>query len=119
MPYLGLIILALQIAALVDVIVADEHRVRGLPRMVWLLLVIFLPLVGGIAWFAVGRPLGAGPAQTRTTGFPEYDRPGRQVAQYPDDDEEFLRKVRERAEEQRQRAKGDDARNFGDPTDER
>ena len=35
--------------------------------------------------------------------FPEYDRPGRAAAANPEDDEEFLRKVRERAEEQRRR----------------
>ncbi len=33
--------------------------------------------------------------------YPEYDRPGRAAATSPDDDEDFLRKVRERAEEQR------------------
>jgi hypothetical protein len=57
-----------------------------------------------------GRPVGAG---NRTNGLPykgnrgippEYDRPGRAVPQNPDDDEAFLRQVRERAEEQRRRA---------------
>jgi hypothetical protein len=33
--------------------------------------------------------------------FPEYDRPGRAAATAAESDEEFLRKVRERAEEQR------------------
>lgn len=33
--------------------------------------------------------------------YPEYDRPGRASATNPEADEEFLRKVRERAEEQR------------------
>jgi hypothetical protein len=33
--------------------------------------------------------------------FPEYDRPGRAMATNPDDDEAFLRGLRERAEEQR------------------
>jgi hypothetical protein len=35
--------------------------------------------------------------------YPEYDRPGRAVPANPDDDEQFLRGVRERAEEQRRR----------------
>lgn len=34
--------------------------------------------------------------------FPEYDRPGRARATNPEDDEAFLRGLRERAEEQRQ-----------------
>ena len=35
------------------------------------------------------------------SSFPEYERPGRAVAANPEDDEAFLRGVRERAEEQR------------------
>ncbi len=35
---------------------------------------------------------------------PEYDRPGRATAHSPDDDEAFLRSLRERAEQQRRRA---------------
>jgi hypothetical protein len=42
-------------------------------------------------------------ARARGAEFPEYDRPGRAAAAKPEDDEEFLRKVRERAEEQRRR----------------
>jgi hypothetical protein len=37
--------------------------------------------------------------------FPEYDRPGRFAAADPEADEAFLRKVRERAEEQRRKAR--------------
>jgi hypothetical protein len=36
--------------------------------------------------------------------FPEYDRPGRAAGLTPESDEDFLRRVRERAEEQRRRA---------------
>ena len=35
--------------------------------------------------------------------FPEYDRPGRAASVDPAKDEEFLRQIRERAEEQRRR----------------
>jgi hypothetical protein len=34
--------------------------------------------------------------------FPEYDRPGRAAATNPEDDEAFLRGLRERAEQQRE-----------------
>ena len=37
----------------------------------------------------------------RDQSWPEYDRPGRAAATQAESDEEFLRKVRERAEEQR------------------
>ena len=41
--------------------------------------------------------------ERETPVFPEYDRPGRAAAVDPEKDEEFLRQVRERAEEQRKR----------------
>lgn len=115
MPYLGLVVMLLWVAALIDVIVSDEYRVRHLPKVGWLIIVILVPLAGSLIWFLVGRPVGAtSRAPSRPTGFPEYERPGRHLAQYPDDDDEFLRQCRARAEEQRRRAKGLDARNPAD-----
>ncbi|WP_423920552.1 PLDc N-terminal domain-containing protein [Frigoribacterium sp. 2-23] len=43
------------VLALVDIITRDEWQVKHLPKLVWVLLVVFLPLVGSILWFAVGR----------------------------------------------------------------
>ncbi|GAB3131142.1 PLDc N-terminal domain-containing protein [Tsukamurella serpentis] len=119
MPYFGAIVLLLWVLALVDVIVADEHRVRHLPKLGWLAVILLIPLAGSLIWFLLGRPVGAASgAPSRTTGYPEYERPGRHLAQYPDDDDEFLRKCRERADEQRRRAKGLDARNPSDPPED-
>ncbi|WP_211282124.1 PLDc N-terminal domain-containing protein [Diaminobutyricimonas aerilata] len=49
------LILLLVIGALVDIIARDDGQVRHLPKMAWVLLVVFLPLVGSIVWFLVGR----------------------------------------------------------------
>jgi len=103
---LGIAVFCLWIFCLVDVIVTDESAARHLPKMLWLLVVLLLPLVGSILWLAVGRPRVYS-APSRPSRFPEYDRPGRHVAGNPDDDAEFLRRCRERAEEQRRRAKGE------------
>lgn len=46
------------IIALIDIITRDEWQVRHLPKMVWIIIVILLPLVGSIIWFAVGREYG-------------------------------------------------------------
>ena len=95
--------LVLMVWSLVEAIGTDESRIRHLPKIAWILLVLFFPLAGSIAWIAAGRPRGP---RRRTEGppaFPEYDRPGRAAATDPAKDEEFLRKVRERAEEQRRR----------------
>ena len=104
---LALATLALWIFSLVGVIGSDDGRIRRLPKVWWLLIVLFFPLAGSIAWLVAGRPERGGPRSSRheraVPEFPEYDRPGRAAAAIPEDDEEFLRKVRERAEEQRRR----------------
>ncbi|WP_137724400.1 PLDc N-terminal domain-containing protein [Prescottella subtropica] len=109
MPYLGLIVMIVWIVCLVDVIVAEEHAVRHLPKVAWVFVVLLLPLLGSLLWLVAGRPDGSFPGPRRPaapSGFPEYDRPGRHVAQQSGDDEEFLRRCRERAEEQRRIGRG-------------
>jgi hypothetical protein len=86
LPYV--VEIGLLVYCLIDAIQADESQVRNLPRTGWILLIILVPLVGGIAWLAVGRPLGTGRRQvpwpsTTTAGFPEYERPRHS----PDEDE--------------------------------
>jgi hypothetical protein len=105
-----LVELVLLVFCVLDVITTPEPAVRNLPKLVWLLLVLVLPLVGGVAWLVAGRPQrttrpGGLPYKGSAGRFPEYERPGRAVAQNPDDDEAFLRGLRERAEEQRRRAR--------------
>ncbi len=100
----GLFVMALWVFSVIDVIISDEGAIRYLPKVPWLLLVLFFPLAGSVAWLVAGRPV----TQARPRAFerdvpayPEYDRPGRMAASSPDEDDAFLRKVRERAEEQR------------------
>lgn len=88
----------------IDVITSREDSVRNLAKSWWLLIVLFFPLAGSIAWLVAGRPAVERPltrGQGAAPGFPEYERRGRYVADDPAKDEDFLRKVRERAEEQR------------------
>lgn len=98
-----LIGLILCIFCVIDAIQTRDDRVRNLPKIAWIILILLFPLVGSIAWLVAGRPKRE-PRQTwAPPGFPEYDRPGRAASTNPDDDAEFLRKVRERAEEQRRK----------------
>jgi hypothetical protein len=62
-----------------------EMRVLG--KTSWILLILFVPLIGAVLYFAIGRPLG-GDSGKRT----------RNLA--PDDDPEFLRKLRESIEKE-------------------
>jgi hypothetical protein len=52
---LPVILLAGIVGALVDIIRIDEGQVKHLPKVAWVLLVIFIPLIGIILWFALGR----------------------------------------------------------------
>ncbi|KRC59409.1 hypothetical protein ASE14_15065 [Agromyces sp. Root81] len=56
------ILLAAMVIALIDIIMRDEWQVRHLPKFGWILLVIFLPLVGSLLWFLLGREYGAASA---------------------------------------------------------
>ena len=100
----GLFVMALWVFSVIDVIVSDEGAIRYLPKVPWLLLVLFFPLAGSIAWLVAGRPAGPPRPQAYERAvphYPEYDRPGRAAASSPEEDEAFLRRIRERAEEQR------------------
>jgi hypothetical protein len=102
----GLVVLGLWIFCLLDVISTDEYACRNLGKTMWLLLVLFLPAIGSIAWLIAGRPQPTDTSSMPYKGnhgpaFPEYERPGRYIPANPEDDEAFLRGLRERAEEQR------------------
>jgi hypothetical protein len=96
---------ALWVFCLVGVIGSPANAVRNLPKAAWVLLVLLVPLAGSIAWLVAGRPQGK--ARRATPAPPstrlERDRPRRPAAGDPHQDEEFRRRVRERAEEQRRR----------------
>ncbi|WP_158850273.1 PLD nuclease N-terminal domain-containing protein [Saccharothrix deserti] len=105
----GVLTLGLWLFCLVDVITTQDGDARNLPKISWLLIVLFFPLVGSIIWLVAGRPVrtvGRPQAYERTMpAFPEYDRPGRFAATDSESDAEFLRRCRERAEEQRRKAR--------------
>ena len=52
---ISVISLLLIIGALVDIISRPDDEVKHLPKLVWVILVVFLPLIGSVVWFAVGR----------------------------------------------------------------
>ena len=51
----GLLPLLVAACALVDLITRPDDGVKHLPKLVWILLIVFLPLVGSIVWFCVGH----------------------------------------------------------------
>lgn len=86
--------------AFIDCLQTRRGTVRTLPKWLWLVVVVLVPLVGALAWLFVGRPrrpslVGAGAS-----------RRGGPVA--PDDDPAFLRKLADDEWTRRMRQRRDD-----------
>jgi len=116
MIFAGPLLFAFWVYCVVTVLMSRDDEVEHLPKIGWLILVLLFPLVGGVAWLLVGRQrstAGRSPYERAAPEFPEYDRPGRFAGTTPESDEEFLRRIRERAEEQRR--KGRETRSTEEP----
>jgi len=96
---LAIATLALLVYAVLDVLRTPTADVHGLPKALWL-LVVLVPVAGGVAWLRAGRPESHPATSPRPYGL-RRPSPGRG----PDDDEAFLRRLRERAERQRRAAR--------------
>ena len=82
--FLAAVQLVLLVLALISALSAD--RVRNLPRALWVLVILLVPLAGPLAYFFLGRPVAppreGGPVR-RTSPRPAS----------PDDDPDFLRSM--------------------------
>jgi len=58
---LSFIPIALIIFALVDLIRSDDYQVKYLPKMAWVLVIVFLPLIGSIVWLVIGKDRSGAP----------------------------------------------------------
>ena len=67
MPVLfSALLLLLMVGALVDIITRQDGQVKHLPKLVWVLLVVFVPVIGSLLWFGIGREY---PAPADRPGF--------------------------------------------------
>ena len=84
---LAIVVIAvvIDVFALIDLRYIDRSRIRAFSKPVWAVIILVVPVIGAILWFILGR----GRAVKRAP---------RQVA--PDDDPEFLKKLREESEQQ-------------------
>lgn len=74
MVLLPLIMFAVFVFALVDIILRRDDQVKHLPKLAWVFVVILLPLIGAVLWFALGREYEQAPAPRRTLRMPAVDR---------------------------------------------
>ena len=71
MPFVfSLLVLAFSVVTLIDIITRDESQVKHLPKLVWMILAILLPIVGGIVWWAAGREYPERPARAPRVAMP-------------------------------------------------
>jgi hypothetical protein len=75
----GFLAVVFWVYSIVDCAVQPATRHRGVSKAVWVLIVVLLPVIGGILWFTLGR-LRRGEVETR------YVVP-------PDDDPQVLRRM--------------------------
>ncbi len=84
----GLLALVLTIYTIVDCVQTPDESVRGLPKVVWVFVILLFPVAGPAAWWFAGRP--------KTFGLPGRANPGRPGPRRPmgpDDDPDFLKNL--------------------------
>ncbi|MCR2810819.1 MULTISPECIES: PLDc N-terminal domain-containing protein [unclassified Microbacterium] len=74
---LALVATAFWVYTIVDCSVQPATRHRGVSKPIWILIVVLLPVLGGLLWLTVGRVRRSSVAARRA----------------PDDDPEFLEKI--------------------------
>lgn len=82
----------LAVYALVDLVQTDEEDVQGLPKLVWVMLIVLIWVIGPIAWLVAGRRSRKWLPGLSRAGGP--GQPGRGRPTAPDDDPDFLRGLR-------------------------
>ncbi|HSP53840.1 MAG TPA: PLD nuclease N-terminal domain-containing protein [Cryobacterium sp.] len=88
---LGVVVVVLTVYTLVDCALLQRSRVRGLPRWVWIFVIVLIPVIGPVLWLLIGRG--------RATS-------GKVVRSFaPDDDIDFLKGLdRAKSDQERLRA---------------
>ncbi|MEY3310605.1 MAG: hypothetical protein RL107_741 [Actinomycetota bacterium] len=51
----SLLIAAVIVYAIVDVAITPASRIRALPKWLWIVVVVLVPLIGAILWLIVGK----------------------------------------------------------------
>ncbi|WP_084956056.1 PLDc N-terminal domain-containing protein [Thermoactinospora rubra] len=91
---ISLAVLAFWLYSLFDVITSPEEETRNLPKVLWVLIVVVLPVAGSVLWFLLGRPrVAPGPPRAMR---PRPETPSAPPPKGPEDDPEFLKELERR-----------------------
>ena len=98
---------------LVDVVTRDVRCVQHLPKTLWMVVILFVPVFGSVLWLVAGRGQGELPDLAGVAAHVDAEG-SRTVAAYdPVAESAFRQACRERAEQQRRLARRQ--RTDGDP----
>ncbi|GAA4287184.1 PLD nuclease N-terminal domain-containing protein [Georgenia daeguensis] len=110
------LLIALVVYALIDCVrTPDDEMPVGIPKVLWVILIILFPGIAALAWIVVSRVARANAARSGSArpglwSSPTPPRPVRRSGPVaPDDDPEFLARLeaeRRRAERERRRRSG-------------
>src|SRR5262245_41906011 len=99
-----LLVLALWIYSFIDCLTTPEEKVRNLPKVAWVLIILLFGevLFGPIAWLIAGRPR---PVPQGPSGGPLPRAAGGGFIA-PDDNPEFLRSLNTRRDDEDEQGRG-------------
>lgn len=90
--------------SIVDCAVQPSTRHRGVRKPIWILIVVLIPVIGGILWFTIGRRRANDAGATRMLA--------------PDDDPEFLRSISKSEQDARIRRLEEELAKLEDESDD-
>ncbi|TJZ51888.1 PLDc_N domain-containing protein [Streptomyces piniterrae] len=90
-----LLVLALWIYAFIDCVNTPESQVRGLPKVIWVIIILLFGevLIGPIAWLVAGKVRHPVSGDGSTPSEWHRNRSAKWVA--PDDNPEFLKSLKD------------------------
>ena len=97
------LVVGLTLYTLLDALRTHQDQMRTLPKWLWIIAVIFFPVVGPLLWLLLGRPRAVRAPKPRQGGGFTGSRRGTPppATSSPDDDEEYLRWLKTKADRQR------------------
>ena len=95
------LIVGLTLYTLLDAVRTPAHEARTLPKWLWVLVTLLFPVVGPLMWLFLGRPKAQPAAGAPRRGFGQRRNTPAPSVSSPDDDEEYLRWLKAKAERER------------------
>lgn len=112
------LVVGLTLYTLLDALRTHQDQMRTFPKWLWIIAVIFFPVVGPLLWLLLGRPRAVRTPKPQQGGGFTGSRRGTPppATSSPDDDEEYLRWLKAKAERQKRDRQRQESRD--DATDD-